>query len=121
MAVVLDPPPTVTYKAILSGHQQTFPVASAGTGEITASHGGAFLPNITSGTPVKVEIAAQDFMTCELSVMTQLGQIIGKQTFRIDAGTQQFSVPFNQYAPGVYYLSLKTDKGTLPAMRVIKQ
>ncbi|MBI1225068.1 MAG: DUF4394 domain-containing protein [Bacteroidetes bacterium] len=38
IAVVLDtpPPPTTTFTAHLSGHSQTFPVATAGTGDITA-------------------------------------------------------------------------------------
>jgi trimeric autotransporter adhesin len=94
----------------------------SGTDELLANTFAVTIqPSITFGQPVTVQIDAQERSESQLLITNSLGQVIAKQQMSLNQGMQQYLLPFDTYAPGVYYLSLQTDKGVLPAMRVLKQ
>jgi len=93
-----------------------------GTTELLANTFGlTILPNVTLGTPVTVKIDAKANSEGRLFVFNGQGQVIAERPITLNEGVQQFALPFEAYAPGLYYVSLKTAQGTLPAMRVVRQ
>lgn len=93
----------------------------SGTGEALAkSFQVQIQPNATLGQPVTMAIDAKERVESQVFITNSLGQIVAQQNITVNEGQQQLSLPFSTYAPGVYYVSLKTEKGMLPALRVIK-
>jgi len=94
----------------------------SGTGEALAKIFAVQVqPNITMGQPVTVQIEAQEGSESTLIISNSLGQVVAEQSMTINEGLQQYQLNFSTMTPGVYYLTLKTAKGILPATRVVKQ
>ncbi|MBK8563314.1 MAG: CHRD domain-containing protein [Saprospiraceae bacterium] len=78
------------------------------------------LPNITSGQAVMLQINASKTSAAQVFLINETGQLLESRSLDIQLGgqTQQFEM---NYPAGVYYLSVKTAEGTLPAQQVIIQ
>lgn len=76
------------------------------------------LPNITGGQAVTLQIKAAKASSAQVLLVNESGQLMGSHKLDIQQGvqTQQFDM---NYPAGVYYLSVNTTEGTLPAQKVI--
>ncbi len=78
-------------------------------------------PNRTQGQPVTLFVESLQPSAAVLYLMAANGQILQQRTLSLTEGTQAFELPFDTLPAGMYYLSLQTQQGTLPALRVLRQ
>ncbi|GEM_PF-344560 len=76
------------------------------------------LPNVTAGQPVTLQVNAQQSSEAQLLLMNSNGQVLESRKVRFGVGQQDFKFEM-QYSAGAYYLSVKTEQGTLPAKRIM--
>ncbi len=78
----------------------------------------SLLPNITNGEPVTLHIKAAQAANAQVVLSSHNGQILETRTIALQQGLQ--SMPFEMnYPAGAYYLSVKTEEGTLPAQKIV--
>jgi hypothetical protein len=75
------------------------------------------LPNVTSGQSVRLQITSQQAIPAQVVLSNSLGQVLEGRTTQLTAGVQDIKFEMD-YAPGAYYITVKTELGALPAQRV---
>ncbi len=76
------------------------------------------MPNITDGQPVVLQINAQQATDAQMTLVNCVGQVIAAQQLSIGTGVQDY--PLNvPKVPGTYFITVKTEEGTLPAQRIM--
>jgi trimeric autotransporter adhesin len=91
----------------------------SGTGEVLADMFGVSIsPTITSGQPVNIQINATQSAEVEMMLVNSNGQVMEARSLNVGAGSQDYRLNMD-YAPGAYFVSLKTAQGTLPTQRIL--
>ncbi len=78
-------------------------------------------PTLTQGQPVALFVESRLSQNAALRLFQHNGQLVSERTLSLTEGTQVFRVPVDALPQGVYYLSLQTALGTLPAVRIVRQ
>ncbi len=78
-------------------------------------------PTLTHGQPVMLFIESRQTTHTVLRLFNPSGQTLYEHTMSLTEGIQALDIPFQHLPAGVYYLSLQTPSGTLPAVRIVRQ
>ncbi len=79
-------------------------------------------PTLTRGEPIALWIENRTGeTTAVVRTFSAGGQILSEQTVRLSEGQQSLALPFEHLPAGLYYVSLQTDRGTLPPIRIARQ
>ena len=78
-------------------------------------------PTLTHGQSVTISVESHQTAKAVLRLLNSNGQILSEYPLSLTEGSQIFDVPFQSLPAGFYYLSLQTQYGTLPALRIVRQ
>ncbi len=78
-------------------------------------------PTLTQGQPVAFFVESRLPQNATLRLFQSNGQLLSERMLSLTEGTQVFQVPVDALPQGVYYLSLQTALGNLPAVRIVRQ
>lgn len=89
------------------------------SGEVFSELSGlSVFPNLTAGQPVTLQVTAEKSASATLLVMDSFGKLMEASEWQLAPGQQGRSVRMD-YAPGTYYLTVKTGAGFLPTQKVV--
>lgn len=78
-------------------------------------------PTLTQGQSVMLFIESRQTTNAVLRLFSPQGKNLYEHTLSLTEGTQVFNMPVQGLPAGIYYLTLQTPNGALPAVRIVRQ